>query len=77
MHTVQHKEFNRLKEEVRRDLLQGLPLYLRTLLLVVDMGQNTATPYLGGNQFGDFNYMTPITHLIFGNSSPAEEFTNT
>lgn len=77
MHTAQREEFNRLKEEAKRDLLQGLPLHLRTLLLVIDMGQNAATPYLGGDQFGDFYYMTPITHLIFGIASPAEEFMNT
>ena len=77
MHVAQREEFNRLKEESKSDFLQQLPLHLRTMLLVIDMGQNAATPYLGGDQFGDFYYMTPLTHLIFGVACPAEEFMNT
>ena len=44
MHETQREEFNNLKEEAQRDFLQGLPLYLATLLLVIDMGQNLGLP---------------------------------
>lgn len=77
MHVAQREEFNSLKVQSKSDLAQGLPLHLMTMLLVIDMGQNAATPYLGGDQFGDFYYMTPLTHLIFGVACPAEEHMNT
>ena len=32
---------------------------------------------LGGEQWGDFYYMLPLTHLIFGVACPAEQFMNT
>ena len=77
MYTAQCKEFDRLEEEAKCDLLQVLSLHLRMLLPVIDLGQNTGTPNLRGNQFGDFYYMIPITHLLFGIASPVEEFMNT
>ena len=46
------------------------------MLLVIEMGQNAATPYLGGDQSRDFQYMTPLIHLIFGVSCPVKEFMN-
>ena len=54
MHTAQREEFNLYKGISKQDYDLDLPLHLRTILLVIDMGQNLATPYLGGDQFGDF-----------------------
>ena len=51
-------------------------MWLQTMLIVMDMGQNLATPYLGGDQFGDFYYMSPLIHLLFGVACPAEDFMN-
>ena len=58
-------------------MLDGLPLELFTEFLVINMGQNAATPYLGGDQFGNFYYMSPLTRLIFGVACPAKYFINT
>ena len=46
MHVAQREEFNSLKAQSKSDLLTGLPLHLMTMLLVINMGQNVATPYL-------------------------------
>ena len=74
MHTAQREYFNHYKEESKLTL--KLALHLRTMLLVIDMGQNLSTPYLGGNQFGDFYYMTPLNHFLLGVACPAEEKMN-
>jgi hypothetical protein len=58
------------------DLLQGLLLYLRMIVLVSNTGQNASTPCLGVNRFGGFYNMTPITQLFFGSACLTEEFTD-
>ena len=77
IHTAQREQFNDLKEEALRNFLQDLPLHLSTLLLVINMGQNVSSPHLGGEQWGNFYYMSPITRHIFGVAFPAEQFMNT
>ena len=47
------------------------------MMLVIDMAQNGATPFLSGDQMGDFYYMSPIIHNIFGVACPAKDFMNT
>ena len=76
MHEAQRKQYNRYRDESKHDLFMDLPLHLLTLLLVIDMAQNGATPYLAGDQMGDFYYMSPLTHYIFGVADPASEKMN-
>ena len=40
------------------------------------MAQNAATPILGSDQPGNFYYMSPLTHLIFGICEPARNMMN-
>jgi hypothetical protein len=54
MHTAQREELNRLTELSKQALQQMLPMNLMTMLLVIDMAQNAATPFLSGDQMGDF-----------------------
>ena len=47
---------------------------LATVLLAIDMAQNTTTPFLSSNQMGDIYYMSPLLHYIFGIANPAKDF---
>ena len=47
------------------------------MLFFVDMGQNVSTLYLGGDQFGDLYYITPINHYLFGVANQSEGKMNT
>ena len=59
MHTAQREELNRLAQLSKLSLQQRLPNKLATILLIIDMAQNAATPFLSGDQMGDFYYMSP------------------
>ena len=77
MHEAQREQYNFYRDLSINDRLRNLPRHLLTLLLIIDMAQNGATPFLAGDQMGDFYYMSPLTHLIFGVSCPAIEKMNT
>ena len=76
MHKTQRQQYNRFRDAAKNDLSMAIPFHLMTLLLVIDMAQNGATPYLAGDQMGDFYYMSPLTHYIFGVADPAKEKMN-
>ena len=71
MHEAQREHYNFYRDLSIRDRARRLPKHLATLLLIIDMAQNGATPFLCGDQMGDFYYMSPLIHLIFGVSCPA------
>lgn len=77
MHIAQREEYNRYQAIAKDDIENEVLTELLTKFLVIDMAQNGALPTLRGDQPGDFYYISPLTQLIFGVCSPAEQKMNT
>ena len=76
MHTKQRDLYNRYEREAAECIKNNVPLDEMTAFAVIDMGRNAATRFLGSNQMGDFYYMSPLIHYIFGISKPMRKFTH-
>jgi hypothetical protein len=76
MHEAQRELYNKLKAIAEADVENLVAIDLMTLFLVIDMSQNGSTPCLAGDQMGDFYYMSPLSHYIFGICEPARKFMN-
>jgi hypothetical protein len=76
MHQAQRELYNKLKAIAEADVENLVAIDLMTLFLVIDMSQNGSTPCLAGDQMGDFYYMSPLSHYIFGICEPARKFMN-
>ena len=66
MHMAQRELFNEFKTMAKADFEAGKPIDQALLMAVIDMAQNCATPFLGDDQMGDFYYMSPLIHYVFG-----------
>ena len=76
MHGAQRELYNKYMKIAEDDLLNLVPLDLQTLFLVIDMSQNGSTPCLSCDQMGDFYYMSPLSHYIFGICEAAKQKMN-
>ena len=77
MHIAQRELFNKYKALAKKDIDQKTPIDEATIMAVIDMAQNGAVPFLADNQVGDFYYMSPLIHYIFGVCEAARGFMHT
>lgn len=66
MHEAQREMYNKYMKIAEEDLNNLVAIDKKTLFLVIDMSQNGSTPCLACDQMGDFYYMSPLSHYIFG-----------
>ena len=76
MHTAQRERYNKFFEMAEQCIRAGTSDDEFIKFIVIDMAQNAATPILGSDQPGNFYYMSPLTHLIFGICKPARNMLN-
>ena len=75
MHIARQEDTNDLKEKAKK--YAHVKFDLKTMLFFIDTGKNVFTPYLGGDQFGNFHFMTPVNNYLGGVASPSAAKMNT
>jgi len=73
---AQRELVNEWIAKAKEDHLKNVPWEQRSVVLTMDMAQNTEVPHLGSKQFGKAYYMSPETHYVIGIADNATDTLN-